>query len=77
MKKIILTLPSGDYLVAFSTSLRSYLQSIGDVIDIINAMSYVDNDSIMKASVYHSGHNKEVTYTAVDIVENEKVWFKL
>lgn len=75
LKKILMTLPSGRYHVGYSTSLKSFLED--------NSFSFNKEDLIFlkphndNYRIFHLGHQKIVTYQAVEISENETCFVKL
>lgn len=70
MKKVFVTLPSGNcYLIGFCTDIFEFLRGIEE----IDAASIMDNETDISA--FHKGHNKMLSYKAVPIRNNERVWF--
>ena len=70
MKKIFLIFPDEkEYLVGFSSSLKSWLSCIKD--DLTNIEKYEEGE-YEKVRCYHNGQNQTVVYSAKPIRENDR-----
>lgn len=70
MQKIFSIIGDNTYLVGFSSSLESFLDSLG------NEISTVQMLHTNRARCYHHGQKMEIVYFAVTINQNERCFYK-
>lgn len=70
MQKIFCKIGESTYLVGYSTTLMSFLESLNDEI------STVQYRSPNHARCYHNNQRMEVDFSAETIRENERVFYK-
>ena len=77
MRKIFITISSREYLIGFSTDLKSFLLSIKEDIEFDETTPIHDpNGNYQYANnIFHKGHQMEVHYKSEKIEENETCFY--
>lgn len=75
MRKIFITISNREYLIGFSSDLKSFLLSIKENIEFDETTIIPDGDYQYANDIFHKGHKIKVHYKSEKIEENETCFY--